>query len=137
MARRHAAGSCLCADGMQLTCVQAVIGSSEPPRCSTLGTSICTAFARYYIAWCVRQGITQLGLIFMQMGVVSFSVAIVDLLTAAVRWPGVALVIAVCVAGVSVLRMLALAILVTRYSPHKYHYPKLHLMSALLSGLVK
>ena len=64
----------------------------------------------------VRQGITQLGLIFMQMGAVSFSVAIVDLLTAAVRWPGVALVVAVGVAGVSVVRMLALAVLVTRCS---------------------
>ena len=61
-----------------------------------------------------RQGITQLGLIFMQMGAVSFSVAIVDLLTAAVRWPGVALVVAIGVAGVSVVRMLALAVLVTR-----------------------
>ena len=61
------------------------------------------------------QGITQLGLIFMQMGAVSFSVAIVDLLTAAVRWPGVALVVAVGVAGVSVVRVLALAVLVTRY----------------------
>jgi hypothetical protein len=53
----------------------------------------------------------------MQMGAVSFSVAIVDLMTAAVRWPGVALVIAVGVAGVSVLRMLALAVLVTRCAP--------------------
>ncbi|KAK9846658.1 hypothetical protein WJX81_008623 [Elliptochloris bilobata] len=66
---------------------------------------------------CARQGITQLGLIFMQMGAVSFSVAIVDLLTAAVRWPGVALVVAVGVAAVSVVRMLALAVLVTRYRP--------------------
>ena len=65
-------------------------------------------------AWRAPQGITQLGLIFMQMGAVSFSVAIVDLLTAAVRWPGVALVVAVGVAGVSVVRMLALAVLVTR-----------------------
>jgi len=56
----------------------------------------------------------QLGLIFMQMGAVSFSVAIVDLMTAAVRWPGVALVIAVGVAGVSVLRILALFVLVSR-----------------------
>ena len=65
-------------------------------------------------AWRAPQGITQLGLIFMQMGAVSFSVAIVDLLTAAVRWPGVALVVAVGVAGVSVVRVLALAVLVTR-----------------------
>lgn len=76
------------------------------------------------IARCARQGITQLGLIFMQMGAVSFSVAIVDLLTAAVRWPGVALVIAVCVAGVSVLRMLALAVLVTRCSVHRTSLPE-------------
>ena len=78
-------------------------------------------------SWCVAcvsgcvaraaQGITQLGLIFMQMGAVSFSVAIVDLLTAAVRWPGVALVVAVGVAGVSVVRVLALAVLVTRCPP--------------------
>jgi len=59
----------------------------------------------------------QLGLIFMQMGAVSFSVAIVDLMTAAVRWPGVALVIAVGVAGVSVLRILALFVLVSRCAP--------------------
>ena len=59
----------------------------------------------------------QLGLIFMQMGAVSFSVAIVDLMTAAVRWPGVALVIAVGVAGVSVLRILALFVLVSRWAP--------------------
>jgi len=63
------------------------------------------------------QGIMQLGLIFMQMGAVSFSVAIVDLMTAAVRWPGVALVIAVGVAGVSVLRILALFVLVSRCAP--------------------
>ena len=72
--------------------------------CVRLSVCVCLA----------RQGITQLGLLFMQMGAGSFSVAIVDLLTAAMRWPGVALVVAVDVAGVSVVRMLALTVLVTR-----------------------
>ncbi len=73
----------------------------------------------------------QLGLIFMQMGAVSFSVAIVDLMTAAVRWPGVALVIAVGVAGVSVLRILALFVLVSRCAPPPPPPPSLAAVEAL------
>ncbi|CAL8461769.1 g1300 [Coccomyxa elongata] len=66
------------------------------------------------LAYCV-QGIVQLGILFMQMAPIAFCLAVVDLMVAAIRWPGVMLFAAVATAVFSVVRTGAVAFLLSRY----------------------
>ncbi|KAK9908933.1 hypothetical protein WJX75_004909 [Coccomyxa subellipsoidea] len=66
------------------------------------------------LAYCV-QGIVQLGILFMQMAPIAFCLAVVDLMVAAIRWPGVMLFAAIATAAFSVIRTGAVAFLLSRY----------------------
>ncbi|EIE25245.1 hypothetical protein COCSUDRAFT_40552 [Coccomyxa subellipsoidea C-169] len=66
------------------------------------------------LAYCV-QGLVQLGILFMQMAPIAFCLAVVDLMVAAIRWPGVMLFAAIATAAFSVIRTGAVAYLLSRY----------------------
>ena len=60
------------------------------------------------------QGIVQLGVLFMQMAPIALSLAVVDLMVAAIRWPGVLLIAACAAAVFSAIRASAVALLLSR-----------------------
>ncbi|CAK0749083.1 hypothetical protein CVIRNUC_001883 [Coccomyxa viridis] len=66
------------------------------------------------LAYCI-QGIIQLGVVFMQMAPIAFSLAVVDLMVAAIRWPGVMLIAACFAAASSIVRTAGVSLLLSRY----------------------
>jgi hypothetical protein len=59
----------------------------------------------------------QLGVLFMQMAPIALSLAVVDLMVAAIRWPGVLLIAACAAALFSAIRSSAVALLLSRRAP--------------------
>ena len=93
-------------------------------RCAALvtpaqhGREACWMYsAEHSLAVPVLQGIMQIGVMFTQISTLTFSLALVQILEAAVKWPKIAVIAAIGCAVLAGIRTAALALVMAKYTP--------------------